>query len=52
MAGIGKELRDLFTGGDAEWGDLRADWKGIRCARQASDDGALNACCGIDAAAK
>ena len=52
MAGVGKEVRDLFTGGDAEWADLRADWKGIRCARHASDDDALNACCTVDVATR
>jgi hypothetical protein len=46
MAGIGKELRDLVTGGDAEWADWRADRVGIACARGSSDDAAVAACCG------
>lgn len=45
MAGAGKELRDLVTGGDAEWSDWRADRVGIDCARHASDDVALATCC-------
>jgi hypothetical protein len=45
LAGAGKEFRDLFTGGDAEWADWRADRAGIRCATQSSDDRALAACC-------
>jgi hypothetical protein len=45
MAGIGKEVRDLFTGGDVEWADWRADRVGIACARRAADDTAVTACC-------
>jgi len=45
MAGAGKEISDFFGGGDAEWGDWRADRVGIRCARESSDDDALAACC-------
>jgi hypothetical protein len=45
IAGMGKEIRDLFTGGDAEWADWRADRIGIRCALQSADDDALAACC-------
>jgi hypothetical protein len=45
LASIGKELRDLVTGGDAEWGDWRADRVGIACARRAADDAALLTCC-------
>jgi hypothetical protein len=45
MAGAGKEIRDLFGGGDAEWGDWRADRVGIACARSADDDDALASCC-------
>ena len=33
LAGLGKELRDLFTAGDdASWSDWRADRAGIHCA--------------------
>ena len=45
MAGAGKEFRDLFTGGDAEWADWRADRVGIRCAFHSADDSALAQCC-------
>jgi hypothetical protein len=41
LASIGKELRDLVGSGDAQWRDLRADARGIRCARSATDE-----CCG------
>lgn len=45
MAGAGKELKDLLGGGDAEWGDWRADRAGIACARSASGDSELAKCC-------
>lgn len=45
MASVGKEMRDLFTAGDAEWRDLTSDRTGVRCARQAHDDKALSQCC-------
>ena len=45
IAGAGKEVRDLFTGGDAEWADWRADRVGIACARRTDDDQQLAACC-------
>src|SRR4051794_181757 len=48
IAGVGKEVADLFTGGDAQWSDLQADWKGIRCARDARDDRELSECCGVE----
>ena len=32
MAGAGKEIRDLFGHGDAEWSDWQADRRGIACA--------------------
>jgi hypothetical protein len=44
-AGVAKELKDLFTGGDAEWGDLRADAAGVRCARAAGNASDVEACC-------
>lgn len=46
MAGAGKELRDLFGRGDASLADLRADRRGMACARQAADDAAVLRCCG------
>lgn len=45
MAGAGKEVRDLFTGGDVEWADWRADREGIRCARQQGSDSGVAECC-------
>lgn len=45
VAGIGKEVRDLFTHGDVSWADWRADRAGIRCARHAGPAGELGACC-------
>jgi hypothetical protein len=45
LAGVGKEVMDLFDGGDAEWGDLRADWYGVRCARGAGTDDDAVECC-------
>ena len=45
LAGIGKEARDLVTGGDVEWADWRADRVGVGCARRSADDAALTACC-------
>jgi hypothetical protein len=48
MASIGKELRDLFTAGDAQWRDLLSDKRGVSCARQSRNDQELSACCGED----
>ena len=45
MAGIGKELKDLFSGGDASWSDWKMDRKGVECARDAVDDEAVTRCC-------
>jgi hypothetical protein len=45
MASVGKELRDTFGAGDAQWQDLVADRRGIRCAQQASSDAELERCC-------
>lgn len=45
LASIGKELQDLFGHGDAEWRDLQADRRGIRCARQTRDSEGLTDCC-------
>jgi hypothetical protein len=44
LAGMGKELRDLFGAGDAEWADWRADRAGVRCGRS-SDEAVIEACC-------
>ncbi len=45
LAGIGKEIRDLFGPGQAEWRDLVADRRGIDCARRVTDDAGLQVCC-------
>jgi hypothetical protein len=45
LAGIGKEVRDAFTGGDVEWADWRADRIGVGCAHHSADDEALAVCC-------
>src|SRR5262245_1046481 len=45
LAGAGKEVRDLFGHGDAEWRDWQADRAGIACARASADDASLVACC-------
>lgn len=49
IASYGKELKDLFGAGDAQWGDLESDRRGVRCARGASDTGELLKCCGLRA---
>ena len=45
LASVGKEIGDALGSGDAQWRDLRADRKGIRCARSADDEQELAACC-------
>ncbi|HEY6642218.1 hypothetical protein [Povalibacter sp.] len=45
LASVGKEARDLLGSGDADWRDLTADRRGIRCARNVITDEALQACC-------
>jgi len=45
LAGAGKEITDLFDGGDAEWADWRADRIGVACARHAVDDAGVQRCC-------
>jgi hypothetical protein len=45
LASLGKEVTDLLGPGDAEWGDLVADHRGIACARRAQSDATLAACC-------
>lgn len=49
LAGLGKELKDTFGPGDAEWRDWQADRRGIACAQQATTDTELYACCGWNA---
>lgn len=45
LASVGKEIRDAFGEGDAEWRDLRNDRRGIACARAGSSEEALRSCC-------
>lgn len=45
MGGYGKELRDLFSRGDAQWRDLKSARRGIRCARLATTQLDLVECC-------
>ncbi len=45
LAGLGKEIADIFTRGDASWADWRADRAGIACAKRAAEVGGLVACC-------
>jgi hypothetical protein len=45
LAGWGKELRDVFDGGDASVEDLADDRRGRRCAAQSGDPDALLQCC-------
>lgn len=44
LAGMGKELRDLFGAGDADWNDWGADRAGVQC-RTSTDSVELDACC-------
>ena len=45
LAGVGKEVKDVFGRGNAEWADLRADRKGIACSRAAINDAQIYTCC-------
>jgi hypothetical protein len=45
LAGMGKELSDLFGRGDAEWADWRADRAGVSCGRSEEGAVAIDACC-------
>jgi hypothetical protein len=45
LASVGKEIQDAFGAGDAEWRDLSADRRGVRCARNTADEEELSACC-------
>lgn len=45
FAGVGKELRDLFGSGDAEWADWQADRAGVRCARSYANVQDIGTCC-------
>ena len=45
LAGVAKEVRDLFTGGDVELADVQATFAGVQCAESASELTELEACC-------
>jgi hypothetical protein len=45
LAGLGKELRDVFGAGDADWSDWQATRSGVRCAATGPDVAAILACC-------
>ncbi|MGD9841741.1 MAG: hypothetical protein AB7F79_02210 [Steroidobacteraceae bacterium] len=45
LAGMGKELSDLFGAGDAEWADWQADRTGIACAKNNDSHEAIADCC-------
>jgi hypothetical protein len=45
MASIGKELRDMFGPGDAQWHDLASDRRGIACAKRSASDAEFEDCC-------
>ena len=45
LAGLGKELRDVFGAGDADWSDWQATRAGVRCAAAAADVASIIACC-------
>jgi hypothetical protein len=45
LAGLGKELRDIFGHGNAEWSDWNAARLGLRCADDGADPDAIIACC-------
>jgi RHS repeat-associated protein len=45
VASIGKEIQDVFGPGNAEWGDLEADYAGIDCAKNPECGEGLGECC-------
>lgn len=45
LAGIAKELRDVFTAGDADWLDWQATRAGARCSAPDADVASIVACC-------
>ena len=45
IASWGKEFTDIFDGGDPSVLDLRADYAGLRCARGAASEQAIEDCC-------
>jgi hypothetical protein len=49
IAGFGKEIKDVFGRGDAQWRDIEADRRGVNCARATGDDTQLRQCCAMSA---
>ena len=45
MAGIGKEVSDMFGNGDPEWADWQADRVGVSCGRKQQGVENIEACC-------
>ena len=45
LAGLGKEMRDAFGSGDADWSDWQATRAGVRCAPSAAKVASIVACC-------
>lgn len=45
LAGLGKELRDAFGTGDADWSDWQATRSGVRCAAARAGVVSIIACC-------
>lgn len=45
LASVGKEFRDVFGTGDAQWSDLGADRTGVSCAARSRSDAEILACC-------
>lgn len=45
IAGLAKELRDVFGAGDADWSDWRATRAGVRCSATHADVASIVACC-------
>jgi hypothetical protein len=45
LAGLGKEVRDAFGPGDADWSDWQATRAGVRCAAAAADVTSIITCC-------
>ncbi len=45
MAGIGKEVSDMFGNGDPDWADWQADRAGVSCGRSHTALQDVEACC-------
>jgi hypothetical protein len=45
LSGLAKELRDVFSAGDADWSDWQATRAGVRCSAPGADVASIVACC-------